>query len=330
MLRVRDGLKDGLGRPVTYLRISVTEHCSLACGSCEPRTEGHGPKAMSRNEIVRLVKVFTSLGIRKIHLIGGEPMHRRDLETIIAGLSPEVEGRVHLTTNGINLARRARALRDAGLSGVNVNLDAVDPDAFAGLARKNGLDKVRAGLEAARVAGLNTMVNAVILRGWNEDQVLPLAHLAQQDGFQVRFIEFKPHHDSVWGTNQFVPATEILRTIQDGLGTSLEEEPQIRREEDPTRLYRIPGSLGKVGIISTLGTGVCDHCNRVRLTSCGHLQACLFGPNPIDLLTPLRNHASHEDLVRLIRGTLTSKQNCHPRRPGDHPRNVHGLRKVGG
>lgn len=330
MLRVRDGLKDGLGRPVTYLRMSVTEHCSLACSSCEPLAEGPGPKAMSRNEVVRLVKVFTSLGIRKIHLIGGEPMLRRDLETIIAGISAEVEGRVHLTTNGIHLARRARALKDAGLSGVNVNLDAVDPEAFAGLARKNGLDKVRAGLEASRAAGLNTMVNAVVLRGWNDDQILPLAHLAQKDGFQVRFIEFKPHHNSVWGTNQFMPATDILRTIQEGLGTILEEQPGVMREEDPTRLFRIPGSQGKVGIISTLGTDVCDHCNRVRLTSCGHLQACLFGPNPIDLLTPLRNHASHEDLVRLIRQTLKGKLDCHPRRPGDQPRTVQGLRKVGG
>jgi len=333
MLRVKDGLKDGLGRDITYLRVSVTEQCNLACVYCKPRTgvaERLQPPAMSRNEVVQLVKVFTSLGIRKVRLTGGEPLLRRDLETIIAGISPEVEGRVHLTTNGLHLARKARALRDAGLAGVNVSLDAADAASFARLTGKNQLGRVLAGLEAARSVGLKTKLNAVVLRGWNEDQILPLTRLAQAGGFQVRFIEFMPYQGNGWGQDQFMPAAEILRTIQEGLGSELEEEPVLGLEEGPARLFRIPGSTGKVGVISTLSADFCDRCNRVRLTSQGALKACLFGNQPVDLLEPLRHHATHDDLVRLIRQALTEKLDCHPMRRGDQPKFAHGMWQVGG
>ena len=333
MLRVKDGLMDGLGRGITYLRVSVTEQCNLACVYCKPRTgtlERMEAPAMSRNEVVQLVKVFTSLGIRKVRLTGGEPLLRRDLETIIAGISPEVEGRVHLTTNGIHLARRARALRDAGLSGVNVSLDAADRGIFERLTGKDGLGKVLAGLEAARSVGLKTKLNAVVLRGWNEDQILPLARLAQRDGIQVRFIEFMPYQGNGWGKDQFMPAAEILRIVQEGLGTELVEEPGFGLEEGPARLFQIPGSEGKVGVISTLSADFCDRCNRVRLTSRGQLRACLFGNQSVDLLEPLRNHASHEDLVHLIRQTLTEKLDCHPMRRGEHPDFSQGMWQVGG
>jgi len=333
MLRVRDGLKDGLGRAITYLRVSVTEQCNLACVYCKPRTgivERAQPPAMSRNEVVQLVKVFTSLGIRKVRLTGGEPLLRRDLETIIAGISPEVEGRVHLTTNGLHLARKARALRDAGLAGVNVSLDAADAASFARITGKNRLGKVLAGLEAARSVGLKTKLNAVVLRGWNEDQILPLTRLAQAGGFQVRFIEFMPYQGNGWGQDQFMPAAEILRTIQEGLGSELEEEPVLGLEEGPARLFRIPGSTGKVGVISTLSADFCDRCNRVRLTSQGALKACLFGNQPVDLLEPLRNHATHDDLVRLIRQALTEKLDCHPMRTGGQPKFAQGMWQVGG
>ena len=333
MLRVKDGLKDGLGRGITYLRVSVTEQCNLTCVYCKPRTgtlERTAPPAMTRNEVVALVKVFTSLGIRKVRLTGGEPLLRRDLETIVAGISPEVEGRVHLTTNGIHLARRARALRDAGLSGVNVSLDAADRGTFQRLTRKDGLGRVLAGLEAARSVGLKAKLNAVVLRGWNEDQILPLARLAREDGIQVRFIEFMPYQGNGWGKDQFMPAAEILQTVREGLGTDLEEEPVLGLEEGPARLFRIPGSEGKVGVISTLSADFCDRCNRVRLTSRGELQACLFGNRPVDLLEPLRHRASHEDLVQLIRQTLTDKLDCHPMRRGDQPKLAQGMWQVGG
>lgn len=333
MLRLKDGLKDGLGRNITYLRVSVTEQCNLACVYCKPRTgalERAGQPAMNRNEVVQLVQAFTSLGIRKVRLTGGEPLMRRDLETIVAGISPEVEGRVHLTTNGLHLAKRARGLRDAGLCGVNVSLDAADRGAFERLTRKDGLARVLAGLEAARAAGLKAKLNAVVLRGWNEDQIVPLARLAQTEGLQVRFIEFMPYQGNGWGKDQFMPADEILRTVQEGLGASLEEEPVVGLEEGPARIFRLPGSEGKVGVISTLSADFCDRCNRVRLTSRGELKACLFGGRPVDLLEPLHNHASHEDLARLIRQALTDKLDCHPMRRGEDPQFAGGMWQVGG
>ncbi len=333
MLRLRDGLKDGLGRDITYLRVSVTEQCNLACVYCRPRTgalERSEPPAMSRDEVVRLVRVFTSLGIRKVRLTGGEPLLRRDLETIIAGIAPEVEGRVHLTTNGMQLARRARGLRDAGLMGVNVSLDAAERDTFARLTRKDGLARVLAGLEAARREGLKAKLNAVVLRGWNDDQIVPLGRLALHEPIQVRFIEFMPYQGNGWGREQFMPASEILARLQEGLGTALEEEPSVGLEEGPARLFRIPGAPGKVGVISTLSADFCDRCNRVRLTSRGELKACLFGNQPVDLLEPLRNHASHDDLVRLIRETLADKLDCHPMRQGQFPELGRGMWQVGG
>ena len=333
MLRVKDGLKDGLAREITYLRVSVTEQCNLVCLPCKPLTDAQGraeAPAMSRNEVVQLVKVFTCLGIRKVRLTGGEPLLRRDLETIVAGISPEVEGRVHLTTNGLHLGRRARALRDAGLSGVTVRLDAADRGTFKRLTQKDGLVKVLAGLEAARSVGLTVKLNAIVVRGWNEDQILPLARLAQREGLQVRFIEFLPCQGNGWHSAGFISAADILRTIQEGFGTGLEEEPGLGLEEGPTRLFRIPGSEASVGVISTLNADFCDRCNRVRLTSRGELKACLFGDQPVDLLEPLRNHASHEDLVRLIRRTLTEKRPCHPTRRGQHPALAQGLWQVGG
>ena len=333
MLRVKDELKDGLGRGITYLRVSVTDQCNLACVYCKPRTgtcERSATPAMSRNEVVQLVEVFTSLGIRKVRLTGGEPLLRRDLETIVAGISPEVEGRVHLTTNGIHLARRARSLRDAGLLGINVSLDAADRETFEHLTTKDGLGRVLAGLEAARAVGLKTKLNAVVLRGWNDSQILPLVRLAQQDGLQVRFIEFMPYQGNGWGREQFMPAAEILRVIQDGLGTTLEEEPGVGLEEGPARLFRIPGSPGKVGVISTLSADFCNHCNRVRLTSQGDLNACLFGNRPVSLLKPLRARATHDELVELIRQSLSEKLDCHPMRHGEAPELPLGMWQVGG
>ena len=311
MLRVKECLRDGLGRDITYLRLSVTARCNLtsayspAPGSIEGRTS-----PMTRQEVLRLVRVFTSLGARKVRLTGGEPLLRRDLETIIAGLSPEVEGRVHLSTNGLLLARRARSLRDAGLAGVNLRLDAADRESFRRLSGRDGLGRALAGLEAARAVGLGVKLNAMVLRGANKDQILPLARLAQREGVEVRFIEYMPRAGGTWGDGRFMAAAEIFQTLQEGLGLNLEPEPSLGPEEGPARRFRISGSDALVGIIATLSTPVCDRCHRVRLSSRGQLKACIFGSAAVDLLGPLRRHATHEELVRLVRQALTQKVEC--------------------
>jgi len=331
MLRVRDGLRDGLGGEVTYLRVSLTRQTNLARlrGSVRDLTHPDG-RPMSRNEAVHLIKVFTSLGIRKVRLTGGEPLLRRDLETIVAGISPEVEGLVHLTTNGTLLARRARALADAGLAGVNLNLDAAERAAFRKVTGKDALGKALAGLEAAQRAGLRVKLNAVVVRGWNEDQILPLVRLAQREGVHLRFIECMPRRGEVWELDRFMPAAEILRTIREGLGTDLVEETGQPGEDGPARLFRLPGQAGKVGIISALNTNACDHCHRVRLTSHGELKLCRFGPPKADLLTALRHHATQASLVRLLRQALQAKRPCHPLQRSGLLEVAQGLWQVGG
>jgi molybdenum cofactor biosynthesis protein A len=333
MLRVKDCLRDGLGRPVTYLRVSVTEQCNLSCIYCRPRTgepRRTEPPAMSRDEVVALVKLFTQLGIRKVRLTGGEPLLRRDLETIVAMIAPEVDGRVHLTTNGLHLASRARGLHEAGLLGVNVSLDAAERDSFRRLAQKDAFARVMAGIQAARYAGLKTKLNAVVMRGWNDDQIVPLVRLAMREGLQVRFIEFMPYQDNGWAVDLFIPAREILARVREALGVELQEEPPVNLEEGPARLFSIPGSQGKVGVISTLSADFCDRCNRVRLTSRGEMKACLFGNASVDLLGPLRHHASGDDLTRLMRRGMSEKLDCHPMRRGDQPILSRGMWQVGG
>ncbi len=333
MLHLRDGLKDGSGRGVSYLRVAVTEQDNLSCFHAGPGASAparKGTPVMTRNEVVRLVKVFTSLGIRKVRLVGGEPLLRRDLETIVAGICPEVDGRVHLSTNGLQLARRARSLREAGLQGVNISLDAADRGTFERLTGMNGYGRVLAGLEAARAVDLQVKLNAVILRGWNDDQIVPLALFAQREGLQVRFIEFTPDPGKGLGQEPFMASADILRTIQAGLGIALEEAPGIGLEEGPARLFRMPGGDGQVGVVATLSADFCDGCNRVRLTSRGELMACRFGHQAIDLLGPLRNRTSHGDLVQRIRLALADKPDSHSMRRGDLPQPAQGLWHVGG
>lgn len=310
MLHLRDGLQDGRGHPISYLRVSVTGQCNLTrfyCRSSAGAPERRGAPVMSRHEVLRLVQVFASLGIRRVRLTGGEPLLRRDLETLVAGICPEVEGRVHLTTNGLQLARRARGLREAGLLGVNINLDAAEPGAFERLTGRNGFAKVLLGLEAARSVGLKVKLNAVVLRGWNDSQIVPLARFAQREGLQVRFFEFMPQEGNGWERGRFLPVAEILRTVSEGLGCDLAEELSPGLPASPLRLFRIPGSTGKVGLASTLNADACSRCERIRLTSCGQLMACRFGHPKLDLLGPLHNHATQDGLVHLIREALSEK-----------------------
>lgn len=333
MLRIREGLKDGLERDITYLRVSITAPGNLARPACQRQEgieEGFPSPAMRRGELVRLVKVFTSLGIRRVRLTGGEPLRRRDLEPLIAGISPELEEGVHLSTHGTLLARRARGLHDAGLSGLIVSLPAADRATFQRLTRKNAFDRVRAGLEAARAAGLQIRLQADIVQGWNEDQILPLARLAQTEGLPIGFANDTLQEGPGWAQGTCPPATTILQVLQTGFGTELEEIPGSGFEEGQKRHFRLPGSNGLVSVLSPLGTAACHRCNRVHLDNRGRLMACLSGYRKVDLLEPLRHHASHEDLVRLIRQALSNKRDCPPAHESHQPAVGPDRRQVSG
>lgn len=332
MLRVRDGLKDGLDRDITYLRVSVSEpsHLSGSPNRPEGSTEASKPPAMRRNEVIRLVKIFTSLGIRRVRLTGEEPLRRRDLEPLIAGISPEVEEGVHLSTRGILLARRARALHEAGLSGVIVSLPAADRVTFERLTRKNGFDRILAGLEAARAVGLTVRLQADIVRGRNEDQILPLARLAQAKGLPIGFANDTLRDGLGWARGACLSAAEILQVLQDSYGSELEEIPGTELEEGQKRFFRMPGGSAPLSLLSPLGAAACHRCNRVHLDSRGQLMACLTGSGKVDLLAALRHQASHEDLVRLIRQALSDKRECPPSREAQKPFVGTGRLQAGG
>lgn len=332
MLRVRDGLKDGLDRDITYLRVSVSEPSSLSGSPDRPEGSIEASKlpAMRRSEVVRLVKIFTSLGIRRVRLTGEEPLRRRDLEPLIAGISPEVEEGVHLSTRGILLARRARGLHEAGLSGVIVSLPAADRATFERLTRRNGFDRVLAGLETARAVGLEVRLQADIVQGRNEDQILPLARLAQAEDLLIGFANDTLQDGLGWARGVGVPATEILRALQNGYGADLEEIPGTELEEGQKRFFRMPGGGPPLSLLSPLGAAACHRCNRVHLDGCGQLMACLSGSGKVDLLEALRRHASHEELVRLIRHALSDKRECPPSHETQKPFVGTGRLQAGG
>jgi cyclic pyranopterin phosphate synthase len=185
-------------------------------------------------------------------------------------------------------------------------------------------------VKAATVAGIPRVLAARATTCSISSTLMPMARLAMHEGLQVRFIEFMPYKNNSWDVDQFIPARDILARVQEGLGVELQEEPAINLEEGPARLFAIPGSVGKVGVISTLSADFCDRCNRVRLTSRGEMKACLFGNASVDLLELLRNHATTDDLTRLIRQTMSEKLDCHPMRHGDQPILSRGMWQVGG
>jgi cyclic pyranopterin phosphate synthase len=265
---------------------------------------------MTRREIVRLARLFVSLGVRKVRLTGGEPTLHPELVSIVREIRA-LPGAplVALTTNGVLLARLAPALRSAGLSTVNVSLDAMAREAFAALTGRDRLAAVHQGIAAALAAGFSRVkINAVVLAGVNEDQVLPLALLARDLPVDVRFIEYMPLGGS-HGREAHVPAEEIERR----LAAHLPLEPAEKDgDAGPARMMTARGLRGRIGFISPFSLRFCSDCNRVRVTARGALRLCLLGGGEADLLGPLRAGADDRELGALVRAALLGKRERHP------------------
>ena len=302
---------DPYGRRITYLRISVTDRCNFRCIYCMP------PKGvpwrphreiLRYEEIVRIVEAAAGLGISKVRLTGGEPLVRKGLPALVQELSriPGIR-EVVMTTNGSLLARYADELARAGLSRVNVSLDSLQPERFRRITRLGSLDRVWAGIRAAREAGLTPIkLNVVVLRGVNDDEVADLAALACQ-GFRVRFIEWMPLAsvgEALRG--KFVPGEEIRERVEGRWG-----ELTPLRTEGPARVYRLPAG-GEVGFITPRSAPFCSSCNRMRITADGKLRPCLLSPLEIDLKGPLRGGATREELAKLLLEGMRRKPPAHP------------------
>ncbi len=306
-------LTDSFGRVHNNLRISVTDRCNLRCTYCmdEEVVFMERSELLTFEEITHFVRAAAPLGIDKIRLTGGEPLMRRDLPRLVRMLCA-VEGirDVGLTTNGILLAEHAQALYDAGLRRINVSLDTLDPSRFRELTRRDGLEKVVAGILAAKRAGFEPVkVNAVAIRGVNEPDVVPLARFAREHGLEMRFIEYMPIGADQWERGKVLFAHEILERIEREVAPLVPVEDYDPRA--PAMEFRYADGGGRVGIIASISRPFCASCNRVRLTADGKLRNCLFAIEEADVKALLRGGADEGRLAEVIRANVASKWEGH-------------------
>jgi GTP 3',8-cyclase len=309
-------LADSFGRVATDLRVSLTDRCNLRCSYCMP-PEGldwlPAPEVLTGDEIVRLVWIGVAmLGIREVRFTGGEPLLRRDLVSIVArtaALDPRPE--ISLTTNGIGLARLAGDLRDAGLDRINVSLDTVRPEVFRKLARRDRLPDVLEGLAAAAAAGLAPVkVNAVLMRGINDDDAVPLLRYCLSRGYELRFIEQMPlDAQHGWKRAEMVTADEIFATLSAAF-TLTPDDPRARGSA-PAETFLVDGGPARVGVIASVTRPFCGTCDRVRLTADGQVRNCLFAREESDLRTPLRSGATDAEIAARWQAAVAVKLPGH-------------------
>ena len=308
-------LHDSHGRSIHDLRISITDRCNYKCVYCRTGNEGALYAELPFADYLRMARVFASLGITKIRLTGGEPLLRGGIVNFVRDLSllRTPEGKpldIAVTTNGHLLSEMAQPLKDAGLHRVTVSMDAVDPDRFARITRvPNGYDNVLAGIRAARRVGLEPVkVNCVLLRGFNEDQIIPFGMFAREEGVVVRFIEFMPlEEDRTWTRDKVVSLEEIVARMS-------EYKPlvEIEHEHSETaRRYRFEDGIGEIGIIAPVSQPFCGACSRIRLTSDGKIRTCLFSIWDHDLHGEMRRGASDDDLRDFIYKVVEKKEARH-------------------
>jgi len=307
-------LIDGHGRLIGDLRVSVTDRCNFRCQYCMP-AEGlpwlERDEVLTFEEITRLVALVSSMGVHDIRLTGGEPLVRRDfprLAEMLAGL-PHVHD-LSLTTNGFLLDRDAAALVRAGIDRFNVSVDSLQRDRFYELTRRDALAQVLRGLEllASFPEAHPIKVNAVAIRGFTEEEVIPFAQLARSAPYEIRFIEFMPlDADHNWSPERVLTGREIRAAINDVYPL----EPEAREPHATARVYRFADGKGKIGFINPVSEPFCADCNRIRLTADGRLRTCLFSLNETDLRGPLRAGAGDRELERIIREAVWRKELKH-------------------
>jgi cyclic pyranopterin phosphate synthase len=294
---------DRFGRRIQYLRISLTDHCNLRCVYCMPEDMVFRPTAdlLQDQEILKLVGVFASLGFEKIRLTGGEPTVRAHVVDIVRGIAktPGIRS-LSMTSNGVNFARLAAPLAEAGLQRVNFSLDTIDPEKFRQLTRRGSIEDVWAGIYAAERVGLRPIkVNVVVMRDHNDADIVDLARLTIDHPWQVRFIEMMPFAGATeFQELQGMQEEEIKNKIEAALGPLLSlNGGQLDGE---ARLFSLPVANGTLGFISTVSKPFCASCTRARLTADGFLRLCLLREQEVDLLTPLRAGASTYELQQMI------------------------------
>jgi cyclic pyranopterin phosphate synthase len=327
-------LRDGWGREIRSVRVSVTDKCNFRCTYCMP---AEGLEWLGRSEILtfeeiaRLVGVLASLGVDEVRLTGGEPLVRRDLPTLVAMLAaiPGVRD-LSLTTNGVLLDRLAGPLVAAGLKRINVSLDSLSHVRFAELTRRDALDAVLRGLEEAeRYPELRPIkVNCVAIKGFTEEEVPALAELARRKPYIVRFIEFMPlDADEIWREDQVLAGGEIRALIEERYGPLVELPAKA---SSTARRFGFADGIGELGFVNPVSEPFCSSCDRIRLTADGQLRTCLFSRREWDLKTPLRDGSSDKQLVAALRNAVAHKELKHRINERGFVRASRSMSQIGG
>lgn len=315
-------MRDSYGREIHYLRISLTDRCNFRCVYCMPEQgvvfhpwDYH----LRDDELIRIVRLAASIGFDRVRLTGGEPTVRPDLVPIVAGIA-RIPGitEIAMTTNGMWLERIAAPLARVGLKRINISIDTLDAERFTKITRFGKLEAVWRGIRAAERAGLTPLkLNAVIVRGYNEDDIVELARLTLDNPWQMRFIEVMPLGAIAnFQIDTLVPVDEMKWRIESALGAL---EPIGWDGHNPARPYRLRGGQGTIGFISSVSAPFCAGCDRMRLTSDGKLHLCLLRDDEVDLLTPIRAGASDDELRALMAAGVQRKPWGHGLAARIHP-----------
>ena len=304
-------LKDNYGRIARKLRISLTDKCNMKWIYCMPENHStffNETELLSLDEMKRLSVIFAHLGIDKVRITGGEPLLRAGIEHLIEFIS-QLEGikSVSITTNGIMLSQKVERLASFGLSGVNISLDSLKPTMFRILGGISGLNKVLTGIQLSIRAGLDVKINTVIIRGWNDNELIQFANFARNTGITVRFIEFMPLDSTGIRRSELVfSKKEMVERIEAKIGKLIPMQGEERSA--PVKLYSFADGIGVIGFIPSISEPFCDQCDRIRLTSDGKFLTCLFQNPGHDIKNLLRNGATNDELMQYLIRCMKMKQ----------------------
>jgi cyclic pyranopterin phosphate synthase len=327
-----EAMKDTFRRKHSYLRISISEKCSLRCVYCMPSGGVDltpSEQLLTVPEIERLVKLFAQAGVTKVRLTGGEPTIRKDLPEIVQRISsiPGIKD-VGITSNGLVLSRTLRELREKGLNLLNLSLDTLKPDRFVELTRRKGHERVMASIDEALKLGFEPVkVNVVLMKGVNDDELLDFVELTRDKNLNVRFIEYMPFDGNVWSDSKMVRYEDMIKQIESN-GYSLQRMNDGYGEV--AKNYRVPGFVGSVSFITSMTSAFCSECNRVRLMADGNIKVCLFGNNEVSLRDALREGATDEDMLAVMSAAVDRKKKAHAGMDILHTLKNRPMVKIGG
>lgn len=323
-------LADSFGRKINYLRLSVTDRCNMRCTYCMPAggiDKRNHAEILSYEQFLVIAKAAVSLGIEKVRITGGEPLVRAGIIDFLAKLA-NVSGlkQLVLTTNGVLLKEMAQGLKDAGVQRLNISLDSLQPEMFSKLTRRNFLPEVLAGIDAAERVGLPYKINVVVMRGWNDDEILDFANFTQNRNCTVRFIEYMPALEGENWRSLVVPSKEILQRLSEHYCLHRIDQGALA---GPAQEYAIDGAQGRIGVIAPLTGHFCQDCNRIRITASGNVRTCLFSDHEFDL-KPLLNLENVDGIASNLRNLVSNKPSCHALNSCSFEHSAFSMAQIGG